>query len=119
MFILVLLTLCLKVWGLTIHNLLYTFSSERSRSSRFRSSGTAISELYLGPNGRLFSSSTDGSLKLRQLTYKHNIVNTWQNESQTDVTHFWRARMSVNSEILDIVEDFMRLWISSVQIQPP
>lgn len=74
--------LILQVWDLTVHNLLYSFPSDRSKATRFRSSGVAVSELYLGPGAQLFSSSAEGTLKFRHLTLKHATVLSCQNDDR-------------------------------------
>ncbi|XP_069954424.1 dmX-like protein 2 isoform X5 [Cherax quadricarinatus] len=57
----------IKVWGLSIHNLIYNLPGEHSRSSLFKNLSQGVTQLQLDTNNRLFSCGADGSIKLRQL----------------------------------------------------
>ena len=68
----------LQVWGLAVHNLMYSFPGEHAKgSSLFRNISSGVTQAYLSPLGHLFSCGTDGSLKVRQLPYKNGVVNSW------------------------------------------
>ncbi|KAK3861276.1 hypothetical protein Pcinc_032726 [Petrolisthes cinctipes] len=57
----------IKVWGLSIHNLIYNLPGEHSRSSLFKNLSQGVTQLYLDSSSRLFSCGADGSIKLRHL----------------------------------------------------
>ncbi|XP_042889042.1 dmX-like protein 2 isoform X6 [Penaeus japonicus] len=57
----------IKVWGLSIHNLIYNLPGEHSRSSLFKNLSQGVTQLQLDTKNRLFSCGADGSIKLRQL----------------------------------------------------
>ncbi|XP_068239086.1 dmX-like protein 2 isoform X2 [Palaemon carinicauda] len=57
----------IKVWGLSIHNLIYNLPGEHSRSSLFKNLSQGVTQLHLDGSNRLFSCGADGSIKLRQL----------------------------------------------------
>nr|XP_045610736.1 dmX-like protein 2 [Procambarus clarkii] len=57
----------IKVWGLTIHNLIYNLPGEHSRSSLFKNLSQGVTQLQLDVNNRLYSCGADGSIKLRLL----------------------------------------------------
>nr|XP_027212864.1 dmX-like protein 1 [Penaeus vannamei] len=57
----------IKVWGLSIHNLIYNLPGEHSRSSLFKNLSQGVTQLQLDNKNRLFSCGADGSIKLRQL----------------------------------------------------
>ncbi|XP_055842018.1 dmX-like protein 2 isoform X1 [Episyrphus balteatus] len=64
----------IKIWSLTHHAQLYTFSGEHAKSSFFKHIGQGVSQLQLDSQGRLFSCGSDGSMKVRQLSDRDNIV---------------------------------------------
>ncbi|XP_064475038.1 dmX-like protein 2 [Ornithodoros turicata] len=64
----------IKVWGLSVHLLLYAFPNEHSRSTLFRNIGMGVTHLYTDSHGRLFSCGADGSMKLRQLPERDVVV---------------------------------------------
>ncbi|BES94787.1 Dmx-like 1 [Nesidiocoris tenuis] len=66
----------IKVWGLTLHQLLYNFPGEHARSSFFKGIGQGVTQIYLDPNARLFSCGADGSMKVRQLPERDHGVHT-------------------------------------------
>ncbi|XP_073977920.1 rabconnectin-3 alpha isoform X3 [Rhodnius prolixus] len=57
----------IKVWGLTMHQVLYNFPGEHARSSFFKPIGQGVTQIYLDSSARLFSCGADGSMKVRQL----------------------------------------------------
>ncbi|XP_014244478.1 dmX-like protein 2 isoform X1 [Cimex lectularius] len=57
----------IKVWGLTIHQVLYNFPGEHAKSSFFKPIGQGVTQIYLDSSARLFSCGADGSMKVRQL----------------------------------------------------
>ncbi|XP_022257757.1 dmX-like protein 2 isoform X5 [Limulus polyphemus] len=65
----------IKVWGLSVHILFYSFLGEHSRSTLFRNIGMGVSQVYVDSAGRLFSCGADGSMKLRQLPDRDSIIN--------------------------------------------
>lgn len=60
-----------------MHGLLYAFPNEHSRSTLFRNIGMGVTHLVTDANGRLFSCGADGSMKLRQLPDRDNVVATF------------------------------------------
>lgn len=64
----------IKVWGLSVHLLLYAFPNEHSRSTLFRNIGMGVTHLYTDSRGRLFSCGADGSMKLHQLPERDIVV---------------------------------------------
>ncbi|CAL4066160.1 unnamed protein product [Meganyctiphanes norvegica] len=65
----------IKVWGLSVHNLIYNLPGEHSRSSLFKNLSQGVTQLHLDGNNRLFSCGADGSIKLRQLPERDLNVN--------------------------------------------
>nr|XP_024216080.1 dmX-like protein 2 isoform X4 [Halyomorpha halys] len=57
----------IKVWSLTLHQVLYNFPGEHAKSSFFKPIGQGVTQLYLDGAARLFSCGADGSMKFRQL----------------------------------------------------
>ncbi|XP_018017231.1 dmX-like protein 2 isoform X2 [Hyalella azteca] len=55
----------IKVWGLTVHNLIYNLPGEHSRTSLFKNLSQGVTQLHLDAHNRLFSCGGDGSIKLR------------------------------------------------------
>ncbi|XP_001850447.2 dmX-like protein 2 isoform X2 [Culex quinquefasciatus] len=66
----------IKVWGLTVHTLLYSFMGEHARSSFFKHIGQGVTQLQIDQGGRLFSCGADGSMKVRQLPDRESIVHS-------------------------------------------
>ncbi|XP_071118494.1 dmX-like protein 2 isoform X1 [Haliotis cracherodii] len=68
-----------KVWGLDIHQLLFSFPGEHSKSTFFKNVGSTsgVAQVSLGPGHHLFSCGVDGSMKFRQLPEKDIVVQTW------------------------------------------
>ncbi|EEC14047.1 dual oxidase maturation factor, putative [Ixodes scapularis] len=64
----------IKVWGLSVHVLLYAFPNEHSRSTLFRNIGMGVTHLSTDAHGRLYSCGADGSMKLRQLPDRDAVV---------------------------------------------
>ncbi|XP_058802358.1 dmX-like protein 2 isoform X2 [Phymastichus coffea] len=67
----------IKVWGLTVHTLLYSFPGEHPRSSFFKNIGQGVTQLHVDSAGRLFSCGADGSMKVRQLPERDCVVHTY------------------------------------------
>ncbi|XP_022241502.1 dmX-like protein 2 isoform X2 [Limulus polyphemus] len=67
----------MKVWGLSVHILFYSFLGEHSRSTLFRNIGMGVSQIYVDSSTRLFSCGADGSMKLRQLPDRNSIVSLY------------------------------------------
>ena len=59
-----------QVWGLTVHNLVYSFPGEHTRGSIFRNTAVGVSQVTLTPQHHLFSCGADGSMKVRQLPWQ-------------------------------------------------
>ncbi|XP_066993059.2 dmX-like protein 2 isoform X2 [Anabrus simplex] len=66
----------IKVWALSMHNALYSFPGEHARSSFFKNIGQGVTQLHVDSNSRLFSCGADGSMKVRQLPDRDQIVHT-------------------------------------------
>ncbi|XP_055631831.1 dmX-like protein 2 isoform X2 [Toxorhynchites rutilus septentrionalis] len=66
----------IKIWGLTVHTLLYSFMGEHARSSFFKHIGQGVTQLQIDQGGRLFSCGADGSMKVRQLPDRESIVHS-------------------------------------------
>ncbi|KXJ78276.1 hypothetical protein RP20_CCG005091 [Aedes albopictus] len=66
----------IKVWGLTVHTLLYSFIGEHARSSFFKHIGQGVTQLQIDQGGRLFSCGADGSMKVRLLPDRESIVHS-------------------------------------------
>ncbi|XP_062554540.1 dmX-like protein 2 isoform X3 [Armigeres subalbatus] len=66
----------IKVWGLTVHTLLYSFMGEHARSSFFKHIGQGVTQLQIDQAGRLFSCGADGSMKVRLLPDRESIVHS-------------------------------------------
>lgn len=64
----------IKIWSLSIHNVLYSFPGEHARSSFFKHIGQGVTQLQCDAFGRLFSCGADGSMKVRQLPDREPIV---------------------------------------------
>ncbi|XP_054286224.1 dmX-like protein 2 isoform X3 [Macrosteles quadrilineatus] len=66
----------IKVWGLSIHQLLYSFPGEHARSSFFKHIGQGVTQLHVDGAARLFSCGADGSMKVRQLPERELTVHS-------------------------------------------
>ncbi|XP_075227186.1 rabconnectin-3 alpha isoform X2 [Lycorma delicatula] len=66
----------IKVWGLTIHHLLFSFPGEHARSSFFKHIGQGVTQLHIDAAARLFSCGADGSMKVRQLPERDLTLHT-------------------------------------------
>ncbi|XP_055535273.1 dmX-like protein 2 isoform X2 [Wyeomyia smithii] len=66
----------IKVWGLTVHTLLYSFMGDHARSSFFKHIGQGVTQLQIDQCGRLFSCGADGSMKVRQLPDRESIIHS-------------------------------------------
>lgn len=60
-----------------MHNLVYAFPGEHAKGSIFRNVSSGVTQLYLSPEGHLFSCGADGSLRVRNLPTKEDIVQTY------------------------------------------
>lgn len=65
----------IKIWSLTTQCPLYTFPNEHSRQSLFRNLGTGVMQIEVGPNNHIFSCGADGTMKMRVLPNRFNVVN--------------------------------------------
>nr|CAD7199839.1 unnamed protein product [Timema douglasi] len=66
----------IKVWALSGHNALHSFSGEHARSSFFKNIGQGVTQLHVDGGSRLFSCGADGSMKVRQLPDRDLAVHT-------------------------------------------
>ena len=68
-----------QVWGLDVHQLLYSFPGEHSKSTFFKNVGSSsgVTQVSVGPDHQLFSCGGDGSMKFRQLPEKDFGVRQW------------------------------------------
>lgn len=57
----------IKVWGVTVPNVLLSLPTEHTRSSFFKNIGQGVTQLHIDSHARLFSCGADGSMKVRQL----------------------------------------------------
>ncbi|GAB6032390.1 hypothetical protein CHUAL_011029 [Chamberlinius hualienensis] len=64
----------IKVWGLALHNVFFSFPGEHTRNTFFRNISVGVTQLHVDSNNRLFSCGADGSMKLRQLPERELIV---------------------------------------------
>ncbi|XP_045890266.1 dmX-like protein 1 isoform X1 [Micropterus dolomieu] len=69
----------IKIWSLTTQCPLYTFPNEHSRQSLFRNLGTGVMQIEVGPNNHIFSCGADGTMKMRVLPNRFNVVNNNNN----------------------------------------
>ncbi|KAG5839418.1 hypothetical protein ANANG_G00204760 [Anguilla anguilla] len=63
----------MKVWKLTGHGLLHSFSSEHAKQSIFRNIGAGVMQVETCPGNRIFTCGADGTLKMRVLPDRYNI----------------------------------------------
>ncbi|CAG2058163.1 unnamed protein product [Timema podura] len=66
----------IKVWALSGHNALHSFTGEHARSSFFKNIGQGVTQLHVDGGSRLFSCGADGSMKVRQLPDRDLAVHT-------------------------------------------
>uniref|UniRef100_A0A8C6ZGE6 Dmx like 1 n=1 Tax=Nothoprocta perdicaria TaxID=30464 RepID=A0A8C6ZGE6_NOTPE len=64
----------IKVWSLSTFNLLHTFINEHARQSLFRNIGTGVMQIEAGPANHIFSCGADGTVKMRILPDRFNIL---------------------------------------------
>ncbi|GFS07033.1 DmX-like protein 2 [Elysia marginata] len=69
----------IKVWGLKIHQLIFSFPGEHSKTTFFKNVGSTsgVAQLHVGPLNHLYSCGVDGSMKLRQLPERELVVHHW------------------------------------------
>ncbi|OWA51395.1 DmX-like protein 2 [Hypsibius exemplaris] len=65
-----------KVWGLSIHNLLLSLPEEHKKQTFFRNSSNGVMQLDVDSNNRLFSCGADGFFKIRSLQPADYVVQT-------------------------------------------
>ncbi|XP_048383976.2 dmX-like protein 1 isoform X5 [Stegostoma tigrinum] len=74
----------MKVWSLSTHNLIHTFSNEHARQSLFRNIGTGVMQIETGPANHMFSCGADGTMKMRILPDRFSAgsgkLDIWQND---------------------------------------
>ncbi|XP_035825075.1 dmX-like protein 2 [Aplysia californica] len=69
----------IKVWGLKIHQLIFSFPGEHSKTTFFKNVGSTsgVAQVTMGPLNHLFSCGVDGSMKFRQLPERELVVHHW------------------------------------------
>ncbi|XP_057663826.1 dmX-like protein 1 isoform X3 [Diorhabda carinulata] len=65
----------IKIWGVTVPNVLLSLPAEHARSSFFKNIGQGVTQLHIDTHNRLFSCGADGSMKVRQLPDRENLLN--------------------------------------------
>uniref|UniRef100_A0A4W3KHV9 Dmx-like 2 n=1 Tax=Callorhinchus milii TaxID=7868 RepID=A0A4W3KHV9_CALMI len=63
----------MKVWRLTGHGLIHSFTNEHAKQSIFRNIGAGVTQLEIQPANRIFSCGADGTVKTRVLPDHFNI----------------------------------------------
>ncbi|KAG5848989.1 hypothetical protein ANANG_G00105310 [Anguilla anguilla] len=63
----------MKVWKLTGHGLMHSFSTEHAKQSIFRNIGAGVMQVETCPGNRIFTCGADGTLKMRVLPDRYNI----------------------------------------------
>ncbi|XP_023230378.1 dmX-like protein 2 [Centruroides sculpturatus] len=66
----------IRVWGLPHCSMIYSFPGEHIRNTLFRNISMGVTHLDVDSFGRLFSCGADGSMKLRILPDRDQVVNT-------------------------------------------
>uniref|UniRef100_A0A5F8GCU3 Dmx like 1 n=1 Tax=Monodelphis domestica TaxID=13616 RepID=A0A5F8GCU3_MONDO len=64
----------IKIWSLSTFALLHTFINEHARQSIFRNIGTGVMQIETGPANHIFSCGADGTVKMRILPDRFNII---------------------------------------------
>ncbi|XP_055017925.1 dmX-like protein 1 [Boleophthalmus pectinirostris] len=77
----------IKVWSLSTQTLLYTFPNEHARQSLFRNLGTGVMQIEVGPANHIFSCGADGTMKLRLLPNRFNVINNNHCNLKSDVKY--------------------------------
>lgn len=69
----------IKVWSLDVHQLLSSFVGEHSKNTFFRNVGSSsgVTQVMVTPPNHLLSCGVDGSMKIRKLPDRDQIVQTW------------------------------------------
>ncbi|CAG9822471.1 unnamed protein product [Phaedon cochleariae] len=65
----------IKIWGVTVPNVLLSLPAEHARSSFFKNIGQGVTQLHIDSHNRLFSCGADGSMKVRQLPDREALLN--------------------------------------------
>ena len=74
-----------KVWGLSVHNLLLSLPEEHKKQTFFRNSSNGVMQLDVDANNRLFSCGADGFFKIRSLQPADYVVQTlWWTQKKTN-----------------------------------
>ncbi|CAG9833364.1 unnamed protein product [Diabrotica balteata] len=63
----------IKIWGVTVPNVLLSLPAEHARSSFFKNIGQGVTQLHIDNHSRLFSCGADGSMKVRQLPERESL----------------------------------------------
>ncbi|XP_036399106.1 dmX-like protein 2 isoform X4 [Megalops cyprinoides] len=63
----------MKVWKLTGHGLMHSFSTEHAKQSIFRNIGAGVMQVETCPGNRIFTCGADGTLKMRVLPDRYNV----------------------------------------------
>ncbi|CAH1106016.1 unnamed protein product [Psylliodes chrysocephalus] len=64
----------IKIWGVTVPNVLLSLPAEHARSSFFKNIGQGVTQLHIDNHSRLFSCGADGSMKVRQLPDRESLL---------------------------------------------
>ncbi|KAK5649288.1 hypothetical protein RI129_000317 [Pyrocoelia pectoralis] len=64
----------IKIWGVTVPTVLLTLTAEHARSSFFKNIGQGVTQLHIDSCARLFSCGADGSMKVRLLPERENLL---------------------------------------------
>ncbi|XP_050512360.1 dmX-like protein 2 isoform X4 [Diabrotica virgifera virgifera] len=64
----------IKIWGVTVPNVLLSLPAEHARSSFFKNIGQGVTQLHIDNHSRLFSCGADGSMKVRQLPERESLL---------------------------------------------
>ncbi|XP_017781826.1 PREDICTED: dmX-like protein 2 isoform X2 [Nicrophorus vespilloides] len=66
----------IKIWGVSVPTVLLSLPAEHARSSFFKNIGQGVTQLHIDSHARLFSCGADGSMKVRQLPDRENLLAT-------------------------------------------
>ncbi|KAM9408900.1 dmX-like protein 2 isoform 2-T2 [Pholidichthys leucotaenia] len=66
----------MKVWKLAGHRLMHSFSNEHAKQSIFRNIGAGVMQVETRPGNRIFTCGADGTLKMRVLPDRYNILSS-------------------------------------------
>lgn len=69
----------IKIWSLDVHQLVCSFVGEHSKTTFFRNVGSTsgVTQVTVIPQNHLLSCGVDGSMKIRKLPDKDDIVHNW------------------------------------------